>query len=312
MSAVKECLKEAALREGFSDIAFTSTEQSPPRQQEFRRWLDGGFHGDMHWLEKHYALRQDAKNLFPESRSLMVAAIPYELKKNFHPDRAKIASYARYEDYHRHIRNKLQKVLKYCQKRFPELKGRAISDSAPLDETAYAEKAGLGFIGKNNLLIHPKLGSSLLLGELLINTEIENDSPLIKDCGKCRKCVDACPTGALSAYNLDARLCISYLSVEQKKKGDDNIDRKGWVFGCDLCLLACPYNKREDGQRNFILPKASYEDEDLQWNEINNLNKNKFNKLFGNSPVKRRGLDSFQESVEIALRQSNIKIDALD
>lgn len=245
-----DAIRQAALALGFARIGFCPVEPFAQAGEALRGWLERGFHGEMAYLAGE--ARHDPSRLLPEARSLIVVALPYggdEPARNERrlPLTGQIARYARGADYHSVLKEKLRQLADHCA----ELTGRSVLarpcvDTAPLLEREAARRAGIGFTAKSTLTIAPGLGSYVLLGELLLDLELEPDQPLpARGCGSCTSCLVACPTSAfLDAYTLDARRCISYLTIEIKGP----IPRElrpligNWVFGCDICQEVCPFN----------------------------------------------------------------------
>lgn len=242
----KDLLKVKAESFGFDLFGVTDCAK-PEHHQAYRMWLAAGYHGEMQYLESHLPLKADPRTLLPEAKSILVVALNYyapELKQDF-----KIARYARGDDYHGFMKSMLEHLARDIQTDFPALIWRSFVDSGPLMERDLAQRAGLGWIGKNTCLIHPQKGSFFLLGCMLTNLELEPDRPFERfHCGNCTRCIDACPTQAiLEPHILDARQCISYWTIEQRDKTIPETLRtlfQDWVFGCDICQEVCPWNQR--------------------------------------------------------------------
>jgi epoxyqueuosine reductase len=203
----------------------------------FHAWVAAGYHGQMGYLTgRRAALREDPRTLLPAARSVISVGKLYDAAG---PERAGIARFARGPDYHVTVRRGLERLAALLEERHGPFAWRACVDTAPLLERALARRAGLGWIGKNTLLINQPLGSWFVLGELLVSLELEPGAPPPDRCGSCTRCIDACPTGALVAPRvLDARRCISYLTVELRRA----VERH--VFGCDICQEVCPWNQK--------------------------------------------------------------------
>jgi len=212
----------------------------------------------------------------------------------------KIAKYAYGKDYHLVIREKLDLLIKEIKERIGDFEVRAFTDSAPVLDKAWAEKAGLGRIGKNSCLIHPKLGSFVFIGELITNLELEYNSQRINDlCGGCTRCIDACPTGAIIApWLLDARKCISYYTIEYRGDlpPDEKEKFKDWIFGCDICQDVCPWNRKaEPHDESSLKPSTRLLEMDIEkWEQ---LTKEQFNILFRESAVKRTKFEGLRRNI---------------
>lgn len=250
---------EQARALGFARAAVVPLDPPVPLER-YRRWLDAGYAGEMTYLSapEHLSLREDPRRLLPEAHSLVVVAMALDRTDPAPPPglvpaarlRGKIARYARGEDYHMVLRDRLVALADRLREALGQaVLARSCVDAAPVLERAWAERAGLGFCGKNTMLIAPGLGSQLLLGELLVSLRLPASSPppepSARRCGQCRACLDACPTGAfVDSYLLDARRCISYLTIEHR--GDLPRELRAamgtWIFGCDVCQDVCPFN----------------------------------------------------------------------
>jgi epoxyqueuosine reductase len=235
-------IKAEALRLGFSAAGIAPAgPASPAAVGACRRWLDAGMHGEMAYMARNAALREDPSGLLPGARSAVVVALNYH-----RPEAGSIASYARGTDYHDVVRARLERLLDFVRERRPEVNGRVCVDTAPILERDLAARAGLGWVGKNTSLITPGVGSWFFLGELLLDIEIPPDEPIPDHCGSCRRCLDACPTAAFAGPGvLDARRCISYLTIELKGPIPRQLRPQmgTLIFGCDICQAVCPHNK---------------------------------------------------------------------
>lgn len=246
-----EELRAEAYSLGFS-LAGVTDLQPTAHLQQFRRWVQNGLHAGMAYLNRPDTLRKRANPalVFPQGRAVICLAYPYPHPGDFSitPGKGRLASYAWGEDYHLIIPPLLEQLaLSLSRMSGRQVQFLACTDSSPLMERDLAQRAGLGWIGRNTCLIHPRLGSFFFLAELIVDTEIEPDAPFSADyCGTCRRCIDACPTGCiLPDRSLDARRCLSYLSIENKGAIPSELRAKmaDWVFGCDICQQVCPWNQ---------------------------------------------------------------------
>lgn len=299
-----EKIKQKALDLGFSAIGISETEFLTKESKQLRTWLDNGSHGDMKYMENNFEKRTNPRILVEGAKSVISVLFNYYPEKFQTKDSYKISKYAYSKDYHYVIKEKLYNLLEFIQAETGETNGRAFVDSAPVMDKVWAAKSGLGWIGKNTNLITKKFGSFVFIGELIIDLELEYDNPTDryweKDyCGSCTKCIDACPTNALSPYKLDARKCISYLTIE--KKGEISNEFKGkwddWIFGCDICQDVCPWNAKLEfhNEKAFII---SDEIKEMTKQDFENLNKPSFKKLFKNSPVERTKFEGLKRNIE--------------
>lgn len=304
--SLKQSILNEAHRLGFV-LAGVTTPDPPPHFPVFEDWLAQGHHADMAYLatDRSRACRADPKQILPECKSILVLGIPYNRP---HPNpspnfgrgargEGKIAAYALGEDYHIILPPRLASLVQFIEAQVGHpVPNRYYTDTGPLLERDLAQRAGLGWIGKNTCLIHPQKGSYFLLAEILLGLELEPDVPFITDhCGTCTRCIQACPTHAiLPNRTLDARRCISYLTIENKGNIPESLRpfMQDWIFGCDLCQTACPWNKfsAPEGDASFR-PPAGAAATDLIATLA--LTPQSFNRQFKRSPIqraKRRGL----------------------
>jgi epoxyqueuosine reductase len=223
----------------------------PSRYRDYlRHWLDDGQAGTMAYLAGRFDERTAPAVYLPGAASVLCVAINYhvslqEVPESDRPHHGKVARYALGQDYHERIKSRLHTLANWVRARAPEAQTRVAVDTAPVMEKELAARAGVGWIGKNSCLIHERIGSWLLLGEILTTLPLPPDDPAIDRCGTCRRCIDACPTSAITApYQLDARRCISYLTIEHRDEIPDQFHRAigPWLYGCDICQEVCPWN----------------------------------------------------------------------
>lgn len=300
MEVVAE-IKAEALRLGFSACGVARAGRVPKEVlTEYDSWIETGYHGDMEYLARNRELRADPRLLLEGTRSLIMVAMNYYPAEKQHPDAPQFAYYAYGRDYHKVVKKRLDQLLHYMRQELGlEVEGRAFSDSAPIMERYWAERAGLGWRGKNSLLIIPRAGSYFFLGELLVDLELPEDEPMRNMCGRCERCLKACPTEAfLSPGRLDARRCISYLTIEQKGEIPPELaERMGRrVYGCDACQQCCPWNRYarpttiEDYKPREALLSLSPE-------ELEAMTEEEYLALFAGSAVKRAGLSGLQRTI---------------
>lgn len=293
--------KEAGLL-GFDALGISKAGELKKDAELMEDWLQQGFQGEMGYLERNREKRYDPRELIEGTATVITVLQNYYPKEKLPQDNNyKIAKYAYGKDYHKIIRKKLQKLLNFLESYTGSLHGaRAFTDSAPILDRAWARKSGLGFIGKNTCLIHPRKGSFFFIGHLLVPISLEQSNNEITDyCGTCRRCIDACPTGALiEAHRLDARKCISYLTIEYKGAlpKDLNQQFEGWIFGCDICQDVCPWNRiaKPNQEPGFLL---SEQIKNMQKQDWEALNEEAFNELFAGSAVKRTGYNGLKRNI---------------
>jgi epoxyqueuosine reductase len=309
MKYLSDTIKEFARELGFHKVGITTASQ-PPKSKYLREWLDNGFHGKMTWMEKNKVVRLDIQKIFPKARSVICVAHNYYTSPLLSPDKeyAKISRYAWGVDYHKIMKKKLKKLLDNIKKYDSAINGRICVDSAPILEKLWAEQAGLGWQGKNTNLITRDFGSWVFLGELIVDADLEYDQPGKDFCGKCQACVDACPTSALLyPYVLDARRCISYLTIEY---WDEPIPKylakkmDNWVFGCDICQEVCPWNRfQKNSDEERYLPLQSNEQPIL--NNLAQINEQEYKQRFKKSPILRPGWKNFVRNIKTVLKIMN-------
>ena len=250
--AFRDQVRLWAIELGFDMVGFAPA-VTPPNYQYYLDWLQAGHQAGMAYMQRQAEARETPDAIFPFVATIIVVGLNYKPEVfgqsvSIEPHQGRVAAYAQGQDYHTIFWETLDKLLKKIQSERPEVTGRAIADSAPLMERDYAQLAGLGWVGKNTCLIHKKIGSFTLLGELLIDLPLPPDEPFTADhCGTCTRCLDACPTQAFEApYQLNAQKCISYWTIEHKGEIPDEIGQNlnGWVFGCDICQEVCPWNRK--------------------------------------------------------------------
>ncbi len=217
--------------------------RAEPMEDHMRRWLQEGYGGDLEYLHRNLEMRLDPSKIVEGGRSVVVCGVNYKSRYSLSNDTG-IASYAMLRDYHKTLRKRLKHLLRSLQQLYPEMQGRPFVDTAPLLEKALAVKAGLGWVGRQSLLVTPQYGSFVSLGEIVIDCEVDSysDSAEGDRCGGCRRCIEACPVGAINDdRTIDTRLCISARTVERVEVGEATL--AGWVFGCDMCQSCCPHNQ---------------------------------------------------------------------
>jgi epoxyqueuosine reductase len=245
-----DAIKARARELGFDLVGVAAAGPSPYRDY-FRRWLDDGRAGSMGYLHHRFGERTDPSVYLPGAQSVVCVAINYHVPLEPVPaDEARrhgrVARYALGDDYHELIKARLYALADWIRGQFPEAQTRAAVDTAPVMEKDLAARAGIGWVGKNTCLIHAETGSWLLLGEVITTLVLAPDPPATDHCGTCTRCIDACPTRAITApYQLDARRCISYLTIEHRDEIAPELkDQFGdWLYGCDVCQDVCPHNR---------------------------------------------------------------------
>ena len=284
-----QIIKAESKRLGFLSCGISKAgflEEEAPRLEN---WLNNQMNGQMSYMENHFDKRLNPTLLVDGAKSVISLLLNYYPSEHQNKDSYKISKYAYGQDYHHVIKEKLKELLHFIQTEIGEVSGRAFVDSAPVLDKAWAAKSGLGWVGKNSNLITQKVGSFYFIAELIIDLELEYDSPTTDHCGSCTACLDACPTEAIVApYVVDGSKCISYFTIELK----DNLpqEMKGkfddWMFGCDVCQDVCPWN-RFSKPHNEPLFEANPDIVNFSKSDWEEITVDTFQKVFKNSAVKR-------------------------
>ena len=288
---LKTFFTERALAHGFMQVGFAKAEQMEPEARRLESWLNQKKHGKMQYLEDHFDLRTDPSKLVPGAKSVVSLLYNYFPEEELDMDgNYKIARYAYGRDYHRFIKKKLITLFHEIEAEVGEINGRVFVDSAPVMERDWAKRSGVGWVGKNTLLINKEKGSYFLLAEFISDLEFEFDHPIKDYCGTCTKCIDACPTDAIAetGYLVDASKCISYLTIELKDAIPQEFSGKmeDWIFGCDICQEVCPWNRFSEphDEERFLPPRLLRSMERRDWDELTEI---VFEAMFDGSPVNR-------------------------
>lgn len=293
-------LRKKAKDLGFDDLGISRAGFLDEEAKKLEAWLQQKHHGEMAYMANHFDLRTDPRKLVPGAKSVISFSYNYFPKQQQEdPSAPKIAKYAYGRDYHKVIKKKLKQLIAYLQEEIGEINGRAFVDSAPVMERVWAQKSGLGWIGKNTLLLTKGKGSFFFLAEIILDVELEYDGPVKDYCGSCTKCIDACPTNALFApYQMDASKCISYLTIELKDKIPSEFKGKmeNWMYGCDICQDVCPINARAKAhqEKDFEAKEGLLTMDKKEWEEIT---EEVFEKLFEGSAVKRTKYAGLQRNI---------------
>lgn len=284
-------IKKEAERLGFLSCGISKAEFLEDEAPRLENWLKNNYQGELYYMENNFDKRLDPRLLVDNAKSVISLSYNYFTEeKQEDPKAPKLSKYAYGTDYHFVIKDKLKELLLFIQEHIGEVSGRAFVDSAPVLDKAWAERAGLGWIGKHSLLLSKQKGSFFFLSELILDLELEYDSRIRTDhCGTCTKCIDACPTDALlDNKTVDASKCISYLTIELKESIPDSFSGKmdNWMFGCDICQDVCPWNRfSTQHQEPLFNPHPDLLGMTKQdWEEIT---EDTFKKVFKKSAVKR-------------------------
>ncbi len=296
-------IKATAQQLGFDFCGISKAEFLEEDAPKLENWLNQGHHGKMAYMENHFDKRLDPTKLVPGAKSvvsLLYNYYPEQDLKDLEDDQYKIAKYAYGKDYHFVIKDKLKTFMQTLQTEIGEIGGRVFVDSAPVMERTWAAKSGLGWIGKHSLLINKDQGSYFFLAELIIDLELEPDGPAKDYCGTCTKCLDACPTDAITPYNVDGSKCISYLTIELKDQIPNEFKGKmeNWIFGCDICQDVCPWNRfsKPHSEPEFQAKDSLKEMRNENWQE---LTRDVFQEIFRGSAVKRTKFEGLKRNIQM-------------
>ena len=300
---IKQAIQTEAKRLGFEACGFAKAEPVDEAMVHvLDHWTDSGYHADMQYMERNRDLRLDPTQLVPGCQTLIVVALNYYPQQLLSHDSYQIAYYAYGKDYHRVMKDKLLQLLSYIKTLIPNIEGRAFCDTAPLLERYWAVQAGLGFIGRNRQLIIPNKGSYFFLGVLAVDAMIiTSSSPVPRDvfsCGDCKRCLIACPTGALTLEGIDCRRCLSYLTIEHRGPMPEAIAKKlgRRIYGCDTCQQVCPHNKNAQSTEEsaFTMPP---EVANLTPEDWHSLTPERYKTLFKHSAIERAGYDGLMRNI---------------
>ncbi len=296
-----QLIKAKASELGFSACGISPAKRLKEDDNRLMQWLESGYHGTMAYMANHFEKRVNPAELVEGAKSVVSVLLNYYTsKKQEDPQAPVISKYALGKDYHQAVKERLFRLLSYIQTDLAPCEGRVFADSAPLLEKALASRAGLGWIGKNTLLISPKLGSFLFIGELVLDLELDYDEPFGNNlCGSCSRCMDSCPTGAIiSPSLLDATKCISYLTIETKDEIPEQLagSLSNRLIGCDICQEVCPWNSRSEQHQ---VPEFQPIQELLEMTvpEWQILEKPTYKRLFKGTAVERAGFDRMKNTL---------------
>lgn len=296
-----EHIRKMAIDEGFLMCGFARAAEMTDESDHLRQWLGLNYHGNMAYMENHFDKRTDPTRLVEGCKTVISLAYNYHTEKKQTDDAPRFSTYAFGRDYHKVIKGRMKKLARRIEDNYGSFEHRSFVDSGPVLERDWARRSGLGWTGKNTMLINPAKGSRFFLSEMLVDFELVYDAPIRDYCGTCTRCIDACPTDAIldESYVLDASRCISYLTIELRDE-DIPVEFEGkmedWVFGCDICQDVCPWNRfsTEHSEEDFEPDEEflSMTREDWQ-----NLDEEKFNQLFRGSAVKRTKFSGLKRNI---------------
>tara|TARA_X000000368_G_scaffold40655_1_gene29445 strand:- start:697 stop:1617 length:921 start_codon:yes stop_codon:yes gene_type:complete len=286
-NSLQEIIIEKSKELGFNLIGFAP---AVGINKKIDKWIDSEFHASMNWMKTSLDQRRNILKYFPKAKTIISFGYNYYTDNNRNSNDYKISNYAWGNDYHIILKEKLYEIIKIINIYNKDYDYRVCVDTSPIMEKHWAQKAGLGWIGKHTNLINSKIGSWFFLSEIIIDFELKYDKPFMYDlCGSCTKCIDACPTGAIDNYILDSNKCISYLTIEHRDSIPNSFsgDFDNWIYGCDICQEVCPWNikyeKRSDDP-NFMKRIEIENKNKIDWE---NLSLEEYQKTFKKSAIKR-------------------------
>jgi epoxyqueuosine reductase len=301
ITAATNFIKTTAQALGFSHVGIAKAAALPNDARRLEQWLNKNMHGTMHYMANHFDLRVDPTKLVPGAKSVITLLLNYYPAKKQNSATNKIAKYAYGQDYHHVIKAKLKNLLAQIRGTIGAVDGRGFVDSAPVLERTWAQKSGLGFVGKNGNLINKKAGSFFFIATLIVDIDLEYDTPYLKDfCGTCTKCIDSCPTEAILPNKVvNGSKCIAYFTIELKDALiDDNYKTKfdNWMFGCDTCQDVCPWNSFSQPHSH---PELQPIHEVLNYTEADweELTEEKFKIIFSQSAIKRSKFSGIKRNI---------------
>ena len=295
-------IKQLSARLGFEFCGIAKAVRLEDDARRLESWLNKGMHGNMKYMERYFDLRVDPCKLVPGARSVITLLLNYYPEESHDSNTAKISKYAYGKDYHDVIREKLNHFIELIKLNIGEIHGRGFVDSAPVLERSWAQRSGLGWIGKNGNLINKQMGSFFFIATLITDLDLQADEPFANDfCGTCTRCIDACPTDAiLPGKVVDGSRCISYFTIElkdtlipQEMKGKF----ENWMFGCDICQNVCPWNRfaKPTNEIEFTPLPGLFNISTKEWET---MTEEKFRQLFRQSPLSRSKLKGIQRNLK--------------
>lgn len=301
--AASKWIKERARALGFARVGIAKAEELTEEGQRLKQWLNRGYNGEMGYMANHFEKRIDPRKLVEGTKSVVVLAYNYYNPAERTPGTFKISKYAYGKDYHFVLKDKMKTLFRDIDETIGPVQGRVFTDSAPVMEGEWARRAGIGWQGKNTLIIHPKAGSYFFLGELMLDMELEYDNPIKDYCGTCTRCIDACPTKAIdeNGYLLDGSKCISYSTIEKKGSVPEYFEGKmeDWIFGCDICQEVCPWNRfSTPHEEPEFMPHPDLLN--MTKEEWRTLSEEEFREMFRKSPVKRTKYAGLKRNINFA------------
>ncbi len=297
-------LKAAALRIGFHSLGVARAGETP-HAHRFRDWVDQGMHAGMKWMESNKERRCDPTLTVDGAQSVIMVTLPYPDDPELPESAPKVARYARGRDYHKVMKPMLKQLCESVSQNGKWETWYCV-DSSPILERDWAELSGLGWIGKNGLIIDEEIGSWFFLGGIVTNRPLPSTSAVMDRCGTCTRCLDACPTSAIiEPRSIDAGKCISYWTIEHRGEFPENTKLHGWLFGCDVCQEVCPWNQRPARLKPVIHPELKPAKSAETCKEVLDLDREGFLDIYAGTPVTRTGLEGLKRNAQKILQEEN-------
>lgn len=295
-------VKNKAAEWGFDFCGIARARRLDEEEKNLENWLNKGFHGQMAYMENHFEKRLDPRKLVPGAKSVISLLYNYYPEDDInHQKSYKVAKYAFGKDYHRVVKKKLKTLVTIIQQHLGAFQGRVFVDSAPVMERQWAKESGLGWIGKNSLLLNRNMGSFFFIAEIISDLDLQEDHPIGDYCGTCTRCIDGCPTDAIVADGVvDANRCISYLTIELKDRIPVHLRQQygEWVFGCDICQDVCPWNRfSSPAKEDKFSPSEKLRSlSDREWEE---LTEQVFEEIASGTPLRRAGYHKMKDNIGV-------------
>jgi len=305
MKITNEIVHHKAATLGFDLVGFSNAEVLTEEIQKFNSWLDKGFQSGMSYMEGNLDMRQDVSIILDGAKSVISLGVNYYSEGEFSnsPDFGKVSRYAWGKDYHLVMWEKLDQLITELKEIDPEFEAKSYVDTGPVMDKVWAERGGLGWVGKHSNIINQQIGSWFFIATIITNYDFDT-SPIVTDhCGSCTACIDACPTDAIvEPYVVDANKCISYLTIENKNEIRKEFKGKfeGWIFGCDICQDVCPWNKKFSTE-SMVDEFRSTENKEIELTTVNELTNSQFKKKYLSSPISRARLKGLKRNAEFLL-----------
>lgn len=301
---LKAHIRTKAHELGFDDVGFAKAEQLTEEIKNYKTWLDNNYNAEMQWMARNIEKRENVLNILPEAKSVIVFAHSYFTGISHKEDNNKISRYAWGDDYHDIILKKLEIIEEFLKELSPAIKTKSYTDTGPILEKQWAVKSGIGWQGKNSLILNRNLGSYFFIGIIITSIEFDSDKTVKDYCSSCSKCIDACPTGAIIQDKVvDSNKCISYWTIEAKPNREipqnikENIN--GWAFGCDICQEVCPWNKHKPKITSETGFQPRHNETNFVPEEVFNMTEEEFRVRFAKSPIKRTKLNGIKRNLSI-------------